>query len=180
MSLFRNRARNECSTIVGSMCSMGIARGVHESAALLRSDDIRTSKENKKQEKVPEAKEDLLEAYVAQSNMNTSQQLRKELMRVKEEFKLHSTDSGSSPVQIARLTKRIAHLNRHMQQHPKDKHTKHGLIQLVDQRRKLLKYMKRKDVYGYANLIASLGIKDRSITSSASARPSRRLNESPN
>jgi ribosomal protein S15 len=121
-------------------------------------------------EREPQAKEDLLEAYVAESSMNSSEALHRRLMRVREEFQLHSTDSGSSPVQIARLTYRIAHLNAHLQKHYKDKHSKRGLLQLVSQRRKLLRYMRRKDLSGYAHLIDSLGIKDRSLHASPSAR----------
>lgn len=74
---------------------------------------------------------------------------------------MHDSDTGSTPVQIARLTKRINHLNTHLQRHHKDKHTKQGLLKLVSSRRKHLKYLRRSDPGAYFSVISSLGIKDK-------------------
>ncbi|MEL6710223.1 MAG: 30S ribosomal protein S15 [Pseudomonadota bacterium] len=69
------------------------------------------------------------------------------------------TDTGSSEVQIALLTARIQDLTPHFQTHKKDHHSRQGLIRLVNQRRKLLDYLKRKDVVRYRHLIQKLGLR---------------------
>ncbi|MEM6405953.1 MAG: 30S ribosomal protein S15 [Pseudomonadota bacterium] len=69
------------------------------------------------------------------------------------------TDTGSSEVQIALLTARIQDLTPHFQTHKKDHHSRQGLIRLVNQRRKLLDYLKRKDVVRYRQLIQKLGLR---------------------
>ena len=69
-------------------------------------------------------------------------------------------DSGSAPVQVAILTERIRGLTEHMKTHPKDFHTRRGLLMLVGKRRRLLSYIKRNDVEEYRALIKSLGIRD--------------------
>lgn len=71
----------------------------------------------------------------------------------------HEGDTGSPEVQIALLTERIAHLTEHFKTHAKDHHSRRGLLKLVGQRRRLLDYLKSKDVDRYRKLIDSLGIR---------------------
>ena len=74
-------------------------------------------------------------------------------------FKLHERDTGSADVQIALLTQRINHLTEHFQVHAKDHHSRRGLLKLVSQRRRLLDYLKRKDVSRYRNVLSAHGIR---------------------
>jgi small subunit ribosomal protein S15 len=74
-------------------------------------------------------------------------------------FKLHDTDTGSAEVQIALLSERIRQLTEHFKIHAKDHHSRRGLLKLVGQRRKLLNYIKKKDVERYRSLIQELGIR---------------------
>ncbi len=76
-----------------------------------------------------------------------------------EKFKVHSSDTGSSEVQIALLTDRIKYLTEHFKTHKKDHHSRQGLLKLVGQRRSLLDYLKNKDVNKYRSLIQDLGIR---------------------
>lgn len=76
------------------------------------------------------------------------------------EFGKNEQDSGSALVQVALLTQRIKDLTEHMKVHKKDFHTRRGLLQLVGQRRRLLVYIKNKDIEIYRELIAKLGIRD--------------------
>ena len=69
-------------------------------------------------------------------------------------------DSGSAEVQVALLTERIKGLTEHMKVHPKDFHTRRGLLMLVGKRRRLLSYIKARDIEDYRKLIKSLGIRD--------------------
>jgi len=68
-------------------------------------------------------------------------------------------DTGSPEVQIAILTHRIRELTDHVKVHKKDNHTRRGLVQLVSKRKRLLKYLVRKNVDSYVNLIKELGIR---------------------
>ena len=74
------------------------------------------------------------------------------------EFKTHDTDTGSPEVQIALLTERIQYLTEHFKSHKKDHHSRRGLLKLVGQRRRLLDYLKRRDVARYQSAITRLGI----------------------
>lgn len=74
-------------------------------------------------------------------------------------FKLHHTDTGSPEVQIALLSQRINELTLHMHHHPKDFHSRYGLIKLVGQRKKLLNYLRRSDLDAYRELINKLDIR---------------------
>lgn len=76
-----------------------------------------------------------------------------------EEFKQHDGDTGSPEVQIALLTERIKYLTEHFKTHKKDHHSRRGLLKLVGQRRRLLDYLKKKDVDRYRNTIKALGIR---------------------
>lgn len=68
-------------------------------------------------------------------------------------------DTGSTEVQVALLTARISELTPHFQNHKKDHHSRQGLVRLVNQRRKLLDYLKSKNVERYRELIARLGLR---------------------
>ena len=68
-------------------------------------------------------------------------------------------DTGSPEVQIALLTARINELNDHLQVHAKDHHSRRGLLKMVGQRRRLLAYLKEKDIERYRSLIKRLGLR---------------------
>lgn len=74
-------------------------------------------------------------------------------------FKTHEGDTGSPEVQVAILTERIIYLTDHFKTHKKDHHSRRGLLKLVGQRRRLLDYLKAKDVSRYRTLIERLGIR---------------------
>jgi len=76
-----------------------------------------------------------------------------------EEFGLHESDTGSPEVQIALLTQRIVSITEHLKVHKKDHHTRRGLLMLVGQRRRLLDYIKNKDITRYRKLIKTLKIR---------------------
>ena len=75
------------------------------------------------------------------------------------EHRLHETDTGSPEVQVALLTERVDHLTDHLKVHPKDHHSRRGLLVLVGRRRRLLDYLRRNDVGRYRALIAKLGLR---------------------
>ncbi len=75
------------------------------------------------------------------------------------EYRLHSSDTGSPEVQIAILSERIGYLTEHFKVHSKDHHSRRGLLMLVGQRRRLLDYLKKKDVKRYRGVIQRLGIR---------------------
>ncbi|MGA2152681.1 MAG: 30S ribosomal protein S15 [Geobacteraceae bacterium] len=74
-------------------------------------------------------------------------------------FKRHDSDTGSPEVQIAILTERITYLTEHFKVHKKDHHSRRGLLKIVGQRRRLLDYLKKKDVERYRVIIEKLGIR---------------------
>ncbi len=78
---------------------------------------------------------------------------------IQEQYQLHERDTGSSDVQVAVLTKRIETLTEHLKENKKDHSSRHGLIKMVSQRRKLLDYLKSKDDDRYKSLIKVLGIR---------------------
>src|SRR5712691_10384020 len=71
----------------------------------------------------------------------------------------HGSDTGSTEVQVALLTTRISELTEHMRTHPKDHHSRRGLLKLVGRRRRLLDYLQRTNVEGYRALIKELGLR---------------------
>ena len=71
----------------------------------------------------------------------------------------HETDTGSPEVQVALLSERISYLTEHFKSHPKDHHSRRGLMMMVGQRRRLLDYLKIKDLKRYRGLIEKLGIR---------------------
>jgi small subunit ribosomal protein S15 len=74
-------------------------------------------------------------------------------------YRTHESDTGSPEVQIAILSERINYLTEHFKAHAKDHHSRRGLMMLVGQRRRLLDYLKTKDVKRYRGLIDKLGIR---------------------
>ncbi len=74
-------------------------------------------------------------------------------------FKLHESDTGSPEVQIALLTDRIVHLTEHLKIHNKDHHSRRGLLVMVGKRRRLLNYVKNKDIHRYRSIIKELGLR---------------------
>jgi small subunit ribosomal protein S15 len=78
---------------------------------------------------------------------------------VVEQYRQSETDTGSPEVQIALLTAHIIHLAPHFVAHKKDHHSRRGLLRMVNQRRKLLDYLKRKNLNRYKMLIANLGLR---------------------
>jgi small subunit ribosomal protein S15 len=75
------------------------------------------------------------------------------------EHRTHEGDTGSPEVQVAVLTRRIAHLTDHLRDHKHDYHSRRGLLKMVGKRRRLLKYLQKKDVERYRSLIAKLGLR---------------------
>jgi len=76
-----------------------------------------------------------------------------------EKFKTHDTDTGSSEVQIALLSERITYLTEHFKVYKKDFHSRRGLLKLVGRRRRLLEYLKAKDITRYRHLVERLGLR---------------------
>lgn len=74
-------------------------------------------------------------------------------------YRLNDSDTGSTQVQVALLTERINHLTEHLKTNHKDNHSRRGLLQLVGQRKGLLKYLESKDINAYRELKKSLGIR---------------------
>lgn len=88
--------------------------------------------------------------------MALAQARRQELIT---EHRAHDKDTGSSEVQVALLSDRISYLTEHFKVHPKDHHSRRGLIKLVSQRRRLLDYLKRENVERYKQIIDRLGLR---------------------
>ena len=89
--------------------------------------------------------------------MAISKERKAELIK---EYGKGEHDSGSAEVQVAILTERIRELTEHVKVHKKDHHTRRGLLMLVGKRRRLLTYIKQRDINNSRELIAKLGIRD--------------------
>ena len=76
-----------------------------------------------------------------------------------EQFARHEGDTGSPEVQVALLSARVNHLTEHLKVHKKDKHSRRGLMLLVGQRRRLLKFLQRKDINRYRALVDALNLR---------------------
>jgi small subunit ribosomal protein S15 len=76
-----------------------------------------------------------------------------------EKFGRTDNDTGSTEVQVALLTERINELTEHLREHKKDHHSRRGLLMLVGQRRRLLRYLERTDLERYRALVADLGLR---------------------
>ena len=76
-----------------------------------------------------------------------------------EKYRQHENDKGSAPVQVALLTARINDLTDHFRAHPKDHHSRRGLLKMVGKRRRLLEYLRKNDLDRYRELIDDLGLR---------------------
>lgn len=76
-----------------------------------------------------------------------------------EKFGRNESDQGSAAVQVAVLTARIEELNEHFRDHPKDHHSRRGLLKMVGRRRRLLEYLRREDLERYRQVIEELGLR---------------------
>ncbi len=88
--------------------------------------------------------------------MALTQERKQEIIR---EFQIHEADTGSPEVQIAMLTERINHLTEHLKVHPKDHHSRRGLLKMVGQRRALLDYLMKNDFDRYKAIVNRLGLR---------------------
>ncbi len=84
---------------------------------------------------------------------------KEQKQKIIDEFKLHDGDNGSSQVQIAVLTYRINEINEHLKKHPKDFHSRRGLLKLVGRRRNLLSYVKNNELEVYRELLTRLNLR---------------------
>jgi len=75
------------------------------------------------------------------------------------DYRIHETDTGSPEVQVALLSERIKYLQEHFKAHKKDHHSRRGLLKMVGQRRRLLNYLKKKDITRYREVIGRLGLR---------------------
>ncbi|KAH7866742.1 hypothetical protein Vadar_024345 [Vaccinium darrowii] len=103
-------------------------------------------------------KEHLVEKYFHPDNMSSSEKMKLELQKVRDEFKMSESDCGSARVQVAQLTTKIKHLSTAL--HKKDKHSRKGLQAMVQRRKKLLKYLRRTDWDSYCLVLSKLGLRD--------------------
>jgi small subunit ribosomal protein S15 len=87
---------------------------------------------------------------------STTKEKKQEIMR---EYSQHDKDTGSPEVQIALLSGRITSLTEHFRFHKKDHHSRRGLLKLVGQRRRLLNYLKEKDIDRYRTIVSRLGLR---------------------
>ncbi|MFC1483355.1 30S ribosomal protein S15 [Candidatus Margulisiibacteriota bacterium] len=85
--------------------------------------------------------------------MATKLKNKKEII---DKYKIHETDVGSAEVQVAILSERIKKLSEHLKKHKKDNHTRFGLLKIVSRRKKMLHYLRNKNVDKYQDLIKSL------------------------
>ena len=85
-----------------------------------------------------------------------TQEIKAQLVK---EYGKSENDTGSVEVQVAILTYRIKELTEHLKTHPKDHHSRRGLLKMVGKRRGLLDYLKTRDIEGYRQLIEKLGIR---------------------
>jgi small subunit ribosomal protein S15 len=84
---------------------------------------------------------------------------REQKTQIVDSYRIHNTDTGSPEVQIAILSEKIAYLTGHFKTHAKDHHSRRGLLRMVGKRRRLLDYLKAKDVNRYRVVIERLGIR---------------------
>ena len=82
-----------------------------------------------------------------------------EKLKLIEEHKTHEKDTGSSPVQVGLLTTEIKQLLSHLKRHPKDLHSKRGLLKMVAKRRRLLNYLQKESPRKYGEVVRKLGLK---------------------
>lgn len=85
--------------------------------------------------------------------------VKKEKKDLIKSYQSHAKDTGSPKVQVALLTERIEQLTAHLNEHPKDNHSRRGLLMLVGKRRKILRYMESRDKEGYQKFIGKVGLR---------------------
>ena len=85
--------------------------------------------------------------------------LKDEKTKIIQDHARSEGDTGSPEVQVAVLSRRIAELTEHLKLHPKDHHSRRGLLRMVGRRRRLLEYLRRQDVERYRTLIGKLGLR---------------------
>lgn len=78
---------------------------------------------------------------------------------IAKEHGMHETDTGSAAVQVGLLTKKIEELTDHLKKHPKDHHSRRGLLKMVGKRRRLLAYLDKNDKKNYTSVVKKLGLK---------------------
>ncbi|HUP19899.1 MAG TPA: 30S ribosomal protein S15 [Gemmatimonadota bacterium] len=88
--------------------------------------------------------------------MSLSPAVKREIV---DQFRVNEADTGSARVQIALLTRRINELTEHFRAHPKDHHSRRGLLKMVGRRRRLLDYIKRTDVEAYRRILEELALR---------------------
>jgi small subunit ribosomal protein S15 len=88
--------------------------------------------------------------------MSTVKEVKEKIVK---DHKTHKADTGSSQVQIALLTQRINELTEHFKVHKKDNNSRRGLLVMVSRRRKLLDYLRRRDINEYHEIIKKLGLR---------------------
>ncbi|CAH0477487.1 unnamed protein product [Peronospora belbahrii] len=115
--------------------------------------------ELKAQDEDEEAALAQLKAVLSLRNASQQELNKAQVATAIETFQRFPGDTGSSEVQIAVLTQKILHSTAHAQNHKKDHHSRRGLIAMVEKRRKLLKYLRRKDLHKYRNVVAALGLR---------------------
>lgn len=96
------------------------------------------------------------EAGLSQVFMSTVKEVKEKIVG---DYKTHGNDTGSSQVQIALLTQRINELTEHFKVHNKDNHSRTGLLKMVSRRRKLLDYLRKRDINEYHAIIQKLGLR---------------------
>jgi len=82
-----------------------------------------------------------------------------EKTEIVKKFAINEGDTGSTRVQVALITERLRYLLDHFKSNPKDHHSRRGLLKMVGRRKRLLEYMKDRDIQGYRDLIKELGIR---------------------
>ncbi|KZV22606.1 hypothetical protein F511_02623 [Dorcoceras hygrometricum] len=103
-------------------------------------------------------KDHLVEKYFHPDHMSSAEKLKLELEKVRGEFKMSESDCGSARVQVAQLTTKIKHLSTVL--HKKDKHSRKGLKEMVQRRKKLLRYLRKTDWDSYTLVLSKLGLRD--------------------
>uniref|UniRef100_A0A0E0A5T1 Small ribosomal subunit protein uS15c n=1 Tax=Oryza glumipatula TaxID=40148 RepID=A0A0E0A5T1_9ORYZ len=102
--------------------------------------------------------QELVERYFHPDHMSSAEKMKQELQSVRDEFKMSENDCGSARVQVAQLTTKIKHLSTTL--HKKDKHSRKGLQEMVQRRKKYLKYLRRTDWDSYCLVLSKLGLRD--------------------
>ncbi|KAG7399745.1 30S ribosomal protein S15 [Phytophthora boehmeriae] len=100
-----------------------------------------------------------LKAVLSLRNASQHELNKAQVAKAIETFQRFPGDTGSSEVQIAVLTQKILRSTAHAQGHKKDHHSRRGLIAMVEKRRKLLKYLRRKDLHKFRDVVAALGLR---------------------